>query len=112
MVLNNLLSTERGGLASSQGDYIPRQSQYVLTRAVIHRLQGQTVGCDSLRVQHKNIMTVNNHHQGSYLMGCIKRDYSHLISPKSRAAIQSLQLNWSFILIFHTFREQSDQITF
>lgn len=92
-MLNNLLSIERGGLACSQGDYIPRQSQRVLSCVIKHWLQGQTVKCGS---QHKNILTVYNHHRGggSYLMGCIKHAYSYLIALKRKAVIQSSQLNW------------------
>ena len=47
-------------------------------------------------------------------MDCFKCDNSYVITPKSKAVVKLLQLNWSFIfiLIFHTFYDLSDQITF
>lgn len=60
MILNNLLSIERGGLANSQGDYILRQSQCILSWVVMIQLQGRTMEYQSHKTR---IITMNqNHH--------------------------------------------------
>lgn len=91
MMSNNPLSIERGGLASSQGDYILRRSQCVLSWVVMVLLQGQTVGCGSLSAMPE--LTATHHHhrrrrEGSNLMGRTK--YTELSAHSQKQSIHAV----------------------